>query len=161
MLLRCKWMPVELTETQGWRRKVLYVYVYVYSLQHGEERHRLAPNKLIEVLRNSQGWKMELSRGSPMWHSSEDSDLWYTTHVQPASFTRFTSKLGLEPSFEKKLDSNNSFPSKLSEAWSWVLNFSLFLNLKLSKPEAQGRKQWRSYSRSHVLFTNYSPFCFT
>ena len=40
------------------KRKVVYMH-----LQHGGEIHRLAPNKLVEVLRSSQGWKMELGRG--------------------------------------------------------------------------------------------------
>lgn len=33
------------------------------QLQHRGEIPGLAPNKLTEVLRTSQGWKMELSKG--------------------------------------------------------------------------------------------------
>lgn len=40
------------------KRKGVYMW-----LQRGGEIPRLAPNKLVEVLRSSQGWEMELGKG--------------------------------------------------------------------------------------------------
>ncbi|XP_014818861.1 PREDICTED: uncharacterized protein LOC106901046 [Calidris pugnax] len=79
----------------GRKEKTRGVYT---QLQHGGGISKLAPNKLIEVLRSSQGWKMELSKG---YLCGVRGKTQIATQVRPVSFTGFTSKLGPGPSFEK------------------------------------------------------------
>lgn len=143
-------MPVEPSETQGWRRERL-VYIHPH---HEGEIHKLGPNKLVEVLRSSQGWKMELGKG----YFCSICGKTQTTEVQPENFTGFTSRFELDPTFGTSWAQITVF-----QASSCVLNFFpvslLIWNFgSQCHPEAWRRKECRSYSRSNDLFTNYSPF---
>lgn len=114
----------------GMEEKGKVVYMH---LQRGGEIHWLAPNKLVEVLRPA---------GTGKWSSATAT---YVAFMGGLRSVIYKSSSACKPyriykqtwtgaQFWEKLDSNNSFPSKLSEAWNWCLRFCLFLHLKLRKP---------------------------
>lgn len=132
-----------------WKREVVDM-----GFQHGEEMHRLAPNKLLEVWRSSQGWNMELDKGCGILGRSVMDNSRST--CKPF---RIYKQTWTGAQFWEKMKSNKSFPVKSSEAGSQVLKFYLFWiwNSGIQcQPEAWGRKQdlfhfLRTYSIFYLL----------
>lgn len=94
---RCKWMPqrssLKLRDKEEEKGCLCAVATRRRNIQINSKQASWG-------MRSSQSWNMELRKGY-LCGIHGKTDLWYTTQVQPASITGFTSKLGLEPSSEK------------------------------------------------------------